>query len=216
MATRNLILVDPPHRDSLKPLSWARPVSSIRIGILTIADKWERALDAAISWSVPNYLQSKFPARVENENFLVQGHLLPGQDLRYIISKLGLGEVLVCREQWVAARLSESQTREFLQNGEWKQFRQQELESQWVRGIRNLWEIFQWNDLELRSDFEILTSGRQSAPADPSNRIFGDRFFMEEGAKVMASTINTHTGPVYIGFQSEIMEGCMIRGALAL
>lgn len=115
MANRNVILVDPAHRDSLKPFTWARPLSSIRIGILSIAEKWERRMDANISYSVPEYLQTKFPTQIESENILIQAHLLPSNELIEIVNTLELGEFLTCKDQWLAARLSKEQSLEFLE-----------------------------------------------------------------------------------------------------
>jgi UDP-N-acetylglucosamine diphosphorylase/glucosamine-1-phosphate N-acetyltransferase len=40
--------------------------------------------------------------------------------------------------------------------------------------------------------------------------------FLEPGAKAQASIFNTQTGPIYLGKDSEVMEGCLVRGGLAL
>ncbi len=216
MANRNVILVDPAHRDSLKPFTWARPLSSIRIGILSIAEKWERRMDANISYSVPEYLQTKFPTQIESENILIQAHLLPSNELIEIVNTLELGEFLTCKDQWLAARLSKEQSLEFLEKKNIAPFQKQNVDEYLVRGIQNLWELFQWNEFELNADFQLITRGRTSAVADASNKLIGDQLFIEEGGHISCSIINTTTGPVYIGKHAQIMEGCMIRGGLAL
>ena len=65
-------------------------------------------------------------------------------------------------------------------------------------------------------DFELLTAGRESSPVDPTNTVIGDRIFLEEGARATASILNTTTGPIYLAKDAEIMEGCVVRGGLAL
>jgi UDP-N-acetylglucosamine diphosphorylase/glucosamine-1-phosphate N-acetyltransferase len=216
MISRNLILVDPIHRDHFKPFCWARPVSSFRLGILSIAEKWGRRLNASISYALPEYLQEKFPLQLEDENLLIQSNMLPSSQLLEIMPTLSKGEFLVCQDEWIAARLSKEQTLEFLSGQNFNAFKKQSVDSYLMRRIQNLWEIFQWNAYELEADFLLLTRGRSSVRAEDTNKIIGSNIFIEEGAVISSSIINTTNGPVYIGKNAEIMEGCMIRGGLAL
>jgi NDP-sugar pyrophosphorylase family protein len=84
--------------------------------------------------------------------------------------------------------------------------------------INHFCKIFSLNGEELESDFELITKDRKSQPLSSTNKIIGSQhlLFIEEGAKVEASIINTHSGPVYIGKDAEIMEGCLIRGPFAI
>jgi NDP-sugar pyrophosphorylase family protein len=72
------------------------------------------------------------------------------------------------------------------------------------------------NDLVLRQDFERITRGKTSSPISDGNRLIGNQIFAEEGVKVEAAIINSTYGPVYLSKESEIMEGAIIRGGLAL
>jgi UDP-N-acetylglucosamine diphosphorylase/glucosamine-1-phosphate N-acetyltransferase len=67
-------------------------------------------------------------------------------------------------------------------------------------------------------DFVLLTDVRRSSSIIGFNTVIGDQslLFVEEGATVEASVINTKGGPVYIGRGAEVMEGCLIRGPFAL
>nr|MDQ3072743.1 glucose-1-phosphate thymidylyltransferase [Bacteroidota bacterium] len=86
-----------------------------------------------------------------------------------------------------------------------------------LRIIENIWQIFSWNDAELRSDFDLLTSGRKSASISGSNHIINkENIFLEEGAVVEGASLNASTGPIYIGKHAEIMEGCLVRGPFSL
>ena len=86
-----------------------------------------------------------------------------------------------------------------------------------IKSIQHPWNIFQLNDWALRKDFELITAGRKSQPLSATNKtILPENIFIEQGAKVEHSIINASMGPVYIGKNAEIMEGCMIRGPFAL
>ncbi len=79
------------------------------------------------------------------------------------------------------------------------------------------WDIFKLNDAALRDDFVLLTGNKKTQSIPATNRITAaENIFIEEGAKVGHSIINAAAGPVYIGKNAEVMEGCMIRGPFAL
>jgi UDP-N-acetylglucosamine diphosphorylase/glucosamine-1-phosphate N-acetyltransferase len=83
--------------------------------------------------------------------------------------------------------------------------------------VEHTWDIFAKNDAALREDFELITEGRTSQPIPKSvNVIAPENIFIEEGAKLEFVTLNASTGPIYIGKNSEIMEGSVIRGPFAL
>ncbi len=216
MANRNVILVEPAHRDNLKPFTWARPICSIRMGILTIQEKWERHLDASVSYKVPEYLKAKYPCQIQSENIIIQAHVIPTRDLVAAIHNLIPGEFLLKDNEWIAGNLSQQACIDFLESPDTFPKKTFPVDSLRIRELKNLWEIFQWNDSELELDFDLVCNGRKSQTADDSNKIIGNRLFIEEGARLSCSTINAQTGPVYLASHSEVMEGCMIRGGLAL
>ena len=83
--------------------------------------------------------------------------------------------------------------------------------------IKNTWDIFSNNGIALQRDYEKITEGRKSLPIpDSVNVVNPEQIFIEEGAILNFVTINASKGPVYIGKNSEIMEGSIIRGPLAL
>ncbi len=216
MSHRNLILVEPKDRNQFKPLNWARPVAAFRLGILTIAEKWALHFHAVTSHAAPDYLAGRFPAQVEEDNYLVPGNALPSDELCSVLSKLATGEFLVCEGQWLGAHLRRDQCLEFLETGDFRPFQQQEGGRQLFRALGRNWEIFQWNESELERDFEYITRGRQSVELPSGNQWHGKRIFIEEGARVLSSSINSTTGPIYLGRGTEIMEGSLIRGPFAL
>ncbi|MBK8956300.1 MAG: glucose-1-phosphate thymidylyltransferase [Saprospiraceae bacterium] len=213
---RNLILFDPAHNGQFKPLSWARPLATFRLGMLTIQEKWALYFHAQTSHFCRKELDSSFPANIADDNYVIQGHLLPNEDLCSVISKLSVGEILVCGEDWVAGHFNKQQCQNFLESTDLNQFQQQQVEKHLIRGISKLWELFQWNGMELERDFQFVTKGRVSEPVHESNRVMGQKLFIEKGSKVWASCLNTLEGPIYIGHNAEVMEGSMLRGPLAV
>jgi UDP-N-acetylglucosamine diphosphorylase/glucosamine-1-phosphate N-acetyltransferase len=86
-----------------------------------------------------------------------------------------------------------------------------------TKALTSLINIISLNDWAIRQDFAFITANRQSQPISSTNKIISpENVFIEEGAKVEHSTINASAGPVYIGKNAEVMEGCLIRGPFAL
>ncbi len=88
---------------------------------------------------------------------------------------------------------------------------------EFIQTIKYPWNIFQQNDREIREDFKAITAGRVSAPIPATvQTIHSGNIFIEPGAKLSHCTINAENGPVYIGMNTEIMEGALIRGPFSL
>lgn len=211
----NWILFDDDSWNTLLPLTFTRPVAKIRIGILTISEKWERLLNQKISFLTAAYLSEKYPLVKEKENLLINGSVLPVGSLLDEIKTLKEGEVLVQGDKIIAARLSEAQLDSFDYH-DLKPYSKVEAKSRIV-AIQFPWQIFQFNSEALIADFQVLTEGRKSIYLSPTNRFYRtDNIFLEEGAKVEFATLNSKEGPIYIGKDAEIMEGAVVRGPLAL
>lgn len=207
----NYILADGPHREALLPFTFTRPVGEIRIGILTLREKWEKALDTSLSYTTADYLSEKFPLKTAAENVVINASYLPESDLLKQITKLKPGEALVDRGEWVAYATRNPEQPFTL--SEYKSIPYQPL----GLTVKHPWDIFAKNGAALQADFEQLTAGRTSQPLSSTNQaIHPECIFIEEGARVECSVLNATTGPIYIGKEAEIMEGCTIRGGFAL
>ena len=64
----NYIFFDDHTWKDLLPLTFTRPVSEIRIGILTIREKWELLIEKKTSWKTQDYLSEKFPIQFNGSN----------------------------------------------------------------------------------------------------------------------------------------------------
>lgn len=206
----NYILFDA-SRNSLLPLTYTRPVCDIRIGILTIREKWEKYLGEKTSTITEDYLSAKYPTEQSEEMMLINGSICPTPKLLKAIKGLKVGQALVCQGNVVAMYKTKAQ---FLSEEDSTQ--EIEVEYDFIK-INNTWDIFVFNDKALREDFELLTQNRKSAPLSSTNRVVGEQnIFVEEGAVVEFAILNAKEGPIYIGKDAEVMEGSIVRGPFAM
>jgi len=213
----NIILFDSEVRENLLPLTYTRPVSEIRVGILTIREKWERTMKAKVSYITQDYLAEKYAIDYGKENYIINGSAMPSPQLCQLIRQMDFGEAFLLGEELIAAKMDERQFERLIHDQDIGELKGIDLEDTEFLKINHHWDIFQINDAAIRADFEILTKGRESAPISETNQVLGsENVFVEPGAKIECSVINATTGPVYIGKNCEIMEGCLIRGSFAM
>lgn len=206
----NYILFDGTVRNALLPFTFTRPVADIRIGILTIREKWEKFLGITTTTLTEEYLMEKFPMVELEENVLINASFLPNDILVELIQNLEENQAIFYNDEVVAFYSKENQEVDF------DTFDIIELTNDCIQ-ITATWDIFAKNDLAIREDFELLTQDRISQTIPKSvNVIAPENIFIEEGAKLEFITLNASTGPIYIGKNAEIMEGSVIRGPFAL
>ncbi len=207
----NYILFDGPVRNALLPFTFTRPVADIRIGILTIREKWEKYLGSTTTTLTEEYLSEKFPMVEMEENVMINASFLPNAILVEMLSNLKTNQAVFRGEDVISFFTNENQ-----EEVDFDTYEIIEFENECVR-VENTWDIFAKNDAAIREDFELLTEDRKSQPIPKSvNTIAKENIFIEEGAKLEFVTLNASTGPIYIGKNSEIMEGSVIRGPFAL
>ncbi len=205
------ILFDDVARKSLKPFTYIRPVCDIRIGILTIREKWEKYLGETTSTLTEEYLSNKYPIIFADSMTLINGSVCPTPKLVEAVNNLSVNQVLVCNDNIIAM----SKTREdFISEGD--DIEKIEIEEDFIK-LNNVWDIYVYNDKAIREDFELLTKGRTSQPLSSTNRLINpENIFVEEGASVECACLNAKNGPIYIGKNAEIMEGAVARGPFAM
>ncbi|MDR1274133.1 MAG: glucose-1-phosphate thymidylyltransferase, partial [Odoribacteraceae bacterium] len=210
-----MILFDDTSWKTLRPLTLTRPVADLRVGILTLGEKWERRLGEVASPGTRPCLREKFPARPAPYRLWINGSICPTDDLCKEVAQLRAGELLRTGEVVIAFRERAGEAAEGY-DGPPGGYARREY-GQEITKIEYPYQIFEYNGRELARDFALLTAGRTGAPLDKSARVSG-RFplFAEEGAVARDCVINTEEGPVYLGRGTEVMEGTLIRGPLAL
>ncbi len=213
----NIILFDDDVRDHLLPITFTRPVAEIRLGILTIREKWEKWLNGKASFITQDYLSEKYPINITDQNYVINGSVLPNEQLVRLISQLENNEALLKDGELIATKLNEKQFQHLIKDEEIQELKGFDLEDTPFQKINKLTDIFSLNDLAIRQDFKLLTADRRSEKHPTSNWLLGkENIFIEEGASVECATLNAKTGPIYIGKDAEIMEGTHIRGPFAL
>ncbi|MDF1672094.1 MAG: GlmU family protein [Vicingaceae bacterium] len=212
----NVIFFDDNKRVDFLPLVYTKPLAKIRIGILTIEEKWQHyfsQLDQSISVSyiTEEYLRSKYPLKNEKENVFINTRFLPNKRLvDFIVNRLISDEAFFYKNRLIAAKC----TIEQFQKSSY--YIKDTNESLVGIELESITDIFSKNKEALIDDFELVTFGKQSQKISSTNTIFGDHIFIEEGAKVEAAILNSTDGPIYIGENAEVMEGSIVRGGLAL
>ncbi|TXD84713.1 glucose-1-phosphate thymidylyltransferase [Subsaximicrobium wynnwilliamsii] len=207
----NYILFDGPSRNDLLPFTFTRPVADIRLGIMTIREKWELYLGTTTTTLTEDYLSEKHPMVEMDENVMINAAFCPNQELVALVQGLSENQAIFKDEDVIAFFTKDTQEHIDFESFEAIEYRESLIK------IENTWDIFSLNALAIAEDFEQLTTGRTSQPIPSSNGVMaGQRIFIEEGAKVEFAILNASEGPIYIGKDAEIMEGSLIRGPFAL
>ena len=207
----NYILFDGTSRNNLLPFTYTRPVADIRIGILTIREKWEKMLGETTSTLTKTYLQEKYPLINKSDDILINASYLPTEALVSLVKNLQDNQAVYYKDEVVAVHTSERQ----------EEIKQQQYDKIVYKDnllqIKNTWDIFSLNDKALKSDFVLVTKGRKSVPIPEGVQVKNaNNIFIEDSAEVNFCYLNATDGPIYIGNNAKILEGSMIRGGFAL
>ncbi len=193
---------------NFNPLTLTRPVVELRFGILTLKETWtiffkNQSKSVTSFYDTENYLSEKYES-VQSFDFKIAGNVKPNQNIIDHVLKLKQNESLYCNGLWIATKGH-------------REDRKTEIIDTDLIYLNHIWELFQLNNQALQLDFDLLTQTKQSAPISDTNRVLNpENIFIESGAKVEFATLNASNGPIYVGKNSEIMEGAMIRGGFAL
>jgi len=204
----NIVLFDGDEWDNLLPLTFTKPVASLRMGILSFSERWAKLLNTTISHQTQTYLEEKFPIQLQQENIFINPSFFPTKKLVEVIQNLKSNQTLYYKEHILAVKTAEKSP---LATEDLIYFQDDLIH------IQHSWDLFSYNFQAIEFDFELMTEGKVSQPISATNRVlFPERIFIEEGAKVEFAILNASEGPIYVGKDAEIMEGSMIRGGLAL
>ncbi len=207
----NYILFDGPSRNNLLPFTFTRPVADIRVGILTIREKWETFLDSTTTTITEDYLSDKYPMVEMEENVMINASYLPNLELVEMIKNLQENQAIFKDEDVIAFFSKDTQ-----EEVNFEVYEAIEFDDELIK-IENTWDLFSKNGEAIQEDFNLLTDGRVSKPIPSSNNVIApENIFIEEGAKLEFVTLNASKGAIYIGKNAEIMEGSLIRGPFAI
>lgn len=207
----NFILFDGPNREKLKPLTFTRPVAELRIGLMTLRERYEHFLRATTSTLTEDYLSEKYPMVEMEVNVMIDASIIPSYDFVQRILSIKPGEKICFENGRVLAFC-------YLENDEpnLDEF-STIIEEEDLVEIKAAYDLFDKNDEVFRKDFDLLTKDRTSQTISETNRVIGQhQIFIEEGAKIEFAILNAETGPIYIAKDSLVMEGSLIRGPFYL
>ncbi len=207
----NYILFDGNVRNQLLPFTYTRPVADIRIGILTLREKWEKYLGSTTTTVTEDYLGIKWPMVELETNILINASFLPSENLVQLVKGLTENKAIFYKDEPIAFFSSEGQEIDF------DQFEIIQYDHDDLLRIERTWDIFSKNHEAIKRDFDLLTQGRKSQPIPEKTVTFNEKdIFIETGATLPLCSLNATDGPIYIGKDARILEGSMIRGPFAL
>lgn len=207
----NYILFDGDVRTSLLPLTYTKPVADLRVGILTIREKWEKHLSLTTTTITEEYLEEKYPMVELEENILINASFCPTKSLVEKVKNLSKNEAIFKGEDVIAFFTSDSQ-----EEVDFEEYTQIEFDEE-ILQIKNTWDIFSLNDEAIQEDFELIAEGRTSEPIPEGTRYINkENIFIEEGAEITFATLNASKGPIYIGKDAVVMENASLRGPFAM
>ncbi|WP_300671464.1 GlmU family protein [Soonwooa sp.] len=207
-----LVFSDAQYWEDFLPLSFTRPVAEIRVGILTFSERWKKLLEIESSYYITeDFLQEKFKKPAAGQSLFIVPNFLPSESLLQQIKDLKAGEALVYDNELLVANIN-------MENFSLNQIEKMSDVTEEILFFKKPTDLFSYNDKAIDFDFELLTKGRTSQDLSSTCGFLGDKkdLFIEEGAVLEFATINCKTGKIYIGKDAEVMEGCNLRGPIAL
>jgi UDP-N-acetylglucosamine diphosphorylase/glucosamine-1-phosphate N-acetyltransferase len=203
----NLLLSDNGLHLKFAPLTLTRPLGELRMGMFTLAERWAFLLDMneVVLFQTENpFIKNQRNSDASNSDLIVNAAVIPSHELAEEVKILASDEILIFENTWIAKKGLGT--------------KQKLSVSDPLCVLENRWDLYLLNEKVLKADFEFYTKNKLSQPLPSSNTLIGDRnlIFLEEGAQIEACILNTTNGPIYLGKNSEVMEGSMIRGPFSL
>ncbi|MBY0427290.1 MAG: glucose-1-phosphate thymidylyltransferase, partial [Cytophagales bacterium] len=215
----NIVLFDHPIIwEQLLPLTFTRPIGEMRIGVFTITEKWKRHAETnQVSWITENYLTVKYKSQANSDTFFVASHILPSEKLMKKIGQLGMGEILKHEDKIIALRGTVSDFDKQIKNNHISTKAVHKFTDPIIL-ITRPYDVFAHNGEELVKDIELLKKSTKFYPLDDKHSATykSSDIYIEEGVKVRAAILNAEDGPIYLGRNSQVQEGGIIKGPFAL
>ncbi len=211
----NYILFGAQVRNHMLPFTYIRPLADIRVGIMTVREKWEAYLQRETSTLTEPYLSEKYPVVKEADNILINSSVLPEEALLEEIGSLKPNQTLISGDILIAHRLRaediDNMAQELLDDVE-------PIHTQSnINKLFNLWDILVLNEKQIEADYALISKGRESQPIPDHVRVISpENVFIEAGARVDMALINASEGSVYIGKDAHVMDGAMLRGPVGV
>jgi len=209
-----IVLFDNTFREQLFPLTLTKAVADLRCGILTFKERWELISGKTVFVKSVDYLKALYPSIEDADAVWIDAGIIPAKELTDRILSLQSGQALADENGLIAGKSSKLLLSFSLENS--LQLFDEVFDVSAVKRLEYPSQIVQWNDCMIRSDFELITKDKTSQPISHTNQVISQAdIFIDENATVEFCTLNSSTGPIYIGKDAVLMEGSMIRGPFA-
>lgn len=218
MPMRNLILFDDETRNKLLPLTFTRPISDLRVGILTLREKWEIDLEGKASFISADYLSERYPTQIKEDNLVINGGVIPNPQLIHLIKGLSSNEALMNEDgDLVAARIPGDEFDSLIDGSFGDEIAGYSLRQTPVQKLTACTQIFAWCGAQIEADIVRLRAKCELTELSSTNAVIGDHpVLVCQGAKAEHAIFNTTNGPIFLGENAEVMEGAILRGPVAL
>lgn len=210
----NYTLFDGQFHQKLKPLTFTKPVSSLRIGFHTIKEKWEAYLQQEVGIRTKDYLALKFKSISSESHCGICAALIPNEELVSTILDLEEKTIMIHDNKVLAIKPlpDEGVNLEKTLNDYKKVTFLGEYDL-----IERPMDIFILNEKEINNDLKSLPTDKiKRKTFGFHNTIIGNQVYIEDGAKVQGAFLNSEDGPIYIAKGAEIMEGSLVRGPFVM
>lgn len=224
MATKTCFFED--HRlKNFHPLTLTRPLFDLRIGILTLGEKWLYSLnraDSVPSGILRNPFKGLFDETVlEDDQILwVNPRFLPKPSLKDTVNNLKLNHSLQFEGTLVAALIPKKTHSEWISKGiNLEETKVHQINEETVQQAEYVWDLFQLNGTEIAADINRmgLSSGVSGKDYPQAHFVNSDQVFIEKGVKIEPGVvIIAEKGPVYLAKNSVIMANSVLRGPVAI
>ncbi len=204
-----------PSRDKLLPLVATRPIGNLRIGILTLNQKWELLFDKSVSYFTVDYLSTKFPLSFENESeiLFIESTTLPDFDIFKAIVTLSINQCLVDQHgRWVAARVSSVDRFDY---NDYSNYDAVVYDKEFKRLIYPE-DIFTHNASQISFDLALLKCEKIDSLRFGGNTLIGEDIFIHESVSLYGVVLDSSKGPIYIGEKTIVEPGVVINGPVAI
>lgn len=218
-----LCLFEDQKCSNFNPLTLTRPADDLRTGILTIAEKWQIALNtSSLIRCIRPQLKHVFASKAINKNkpcLWINSRHLPSKNVLDKINHLKSGSSIKSNGSVVVAKVTGQQSAQWLDNNKPNFSTLKAVSSVSSPHLNRLWDLFLLNKEEIAADIERLgnpnsVENRVSSKAVLQNK---DNIFIGKGAQIEAGAILTaNKGPIYVGRNAQISAGAIIQGPAAI
>ena len=194
MPIQQIVLFDGIERNHLLPLTATRAIADIRVGILTIKEKWEKYFETKVDILTQDYLQPKYQYQQKENSIFINAHVLPTKELANEIKLLNSESVLMMQNKTIA----------FQTNQEIKSindfaaiFNQLHFQISTFSNFQIInfpWDIFTLNGQEIRNDIQLLGLEPNPEKLSATNTILGNEIYVEDGVSCECSVLNAKDG----------------------